>query len=131
MRSSEDVPAPGLLAAVESLAAAIRRTPDWRNWRDAHEAAERDPDLAGMVARYQNLAARLRGTRDEGKSMPNQDVLEFDGLQRQIEDHELFRRRDETTAELVELLVAVNGMLSDGIEIDFAAVAAPRRSCCG
>ncbi len=120
-----------LTGAVEALAAAIQSVPCWRAWHDAQEAVEQDPEMGAVLARYRELAQRRRQASAQGNRQPYKELLELGELERKITECELFRQRDAAMADLYEFLVTVNGMLSERIEIDFAAIAAPRRSCCG
>lgn len=120
-----------LAGAVEALAAAIQSMPCWRAWHDAQEAMEQDAEMGAMLARYRELAQRRQQAAMRGNKQAYQELLELGELERKITDSELFRRRDQAMADLYEALVEVNGMLSERIEMDFAATAAPRRSCCG
>ncbi len=105
--------------------------PCWQTWHDAQEAMEQDPEMGAMLARYQELAHRRQQAAMQGSRQSYQELLEMGELERKIADCELFQRRNEAMPDLREFLVEVNGMLSGRIEMDFAATAAPRRSCCG
>ncbi len=120
-----------LTGAVEALAAAIQFVPCWRTWHDAQEAMDQDPEMGAMLARYQGLARRRQLAAMQGHRQAYQELLEMGELEQKITDCELFRRRNEAMADLTKFLVEVNEMLSERIEIDFAATAAPRGSCCG
>ncbi len=120
-----------LAGAVEALAAAIQSMPCWQAWHNAQEALEQDPETGAMLVRYRELAQLRQQAALQGRRQSYQELLELGELERKITDCDLFRRRNGAMADLREFLVEVNDMLSERIEIDFAAAAAPRRSCCG
>ena len=48
-----------------------------------------------------------------------------------IINHPLYNRREEAEERLTRLLQGMNSLLTKRLGVDFAAMAAPKSSCCG
>lgn len=131
MKSFAKAMKPDLVDAVETLAATIQHSSCWQTWHEAQDAMEHDPEMAPMFGRYRELAQRRQDGWSGKQRVPYNELLELDELEQKLTQHELFRRRDEATANLSDFLVEVNTLLSARIQVDFAAAVAPQRGCCG
>lgn len=116
--------------AARALAAAIQEAPAWRAWRHAEEALESDPEAAGLMARYRELAQRYHAAKSGGADLSGPETMELVEVQDRIQSNDIVRRRDESAAGMAELLREVNAVLSEQLAVNFAATAAPRRGGC-
>lgn len=117
--------------AAQALGRAIQTSPEWREFESAQRAAQNDPELAMQRERLRRLSERWNRARAEGRGLPGKEALESASLQESVRGHELFRREQAAAGALVALLQEANRTISQLLEIDFAATAAPRGGCCG
>jgi len=121
-----------ILASAATLAQSIHGSPEWRELLSARQAAQADAQFARMVTRQDELTHLQNSARGHGQGLDGKSLVEFITLRERLEHHELYARQQEAGSAFVRLLQRVNEKISEGLGLNFASNAAPRRgACCG
>ncbi len=130
--SPSSKPMDALERAAQTLADAIKSSPEWQEWQEATTAFENDATAAEWMRRYHELADRWRQAQAQGRGLLGQEAAELAEIQNRIQRHELFIRQQEAGRALLALFQRTNDLISSHLGLDFAANAASRGGgCCG
>jgi len=132
MNHTEQTEQTTVFEAAETLARAILASAEWRELRSAQTAAEKDPRLPDLLARYRKLSFAQTDAQATGEAFAGPALVELITLQDRIRRHELYVRQQEAGNAVVGLLQRINKTISERLGFNFASSAAPSRGgCCG
>ncbi len=117
----------GLAAFAES----IQNTEIWQEWSQAQQSLESDAALMRKFVRYEELTGAMQHAKAQGGGLPGEQMVELAQVREKIISNPLYIRREEASEQLTRLFQDMNSLLTDRLGVDFAAMAAPRSSCCG
>lgn len=119
------------LQSLAAFAESIQNTETWQKWSRAQQALENDAALMRLFERYEELTIAMRDAKARGGGLSGEQMVELAQVREKIINHPLYTRREEAQEQLTELLQGMNSVLTEHLGLDFAAMAAPRSSCCG
>lgn len=119
------------LQSLAAFAESIQNTETWQEWSRAQQALENDAALMRLFERYEELTIAMRDARARGGGLSGEQMVELAEVREKIINHPLYIRREEAQEQLTKLLQGMNSVLTEHLGLDFAAMAAPRSSCCG
>ncbi len=114
-----------------AFAESIQATGIWQDWNQAQQAMKGDVSLAHLFSRYEELSGAMRNARAQGVGLPGEQMVEFAQVREGIVNDPLYMRSNEASQRLTKLFQDMNSLLTQLLGVDFAAMAAPRSSCCG
>ena len=117
--------------ALAAFAESLQNTKTWQEWNQARQALEGDAALMRLFARYEELCGAMRHAKAQGGGLSGEQMLELAQVREGIIEHPLYIRREEALGRLARLFQGVNSLLAKRLGVNFAAMAAPRGSCCG
>lgn len=114
--------------AARDFAAALAATPQFATFERAAEALEKDGRANQIINEYQQLRHSLYMMTMLGAVSP-EDQADLDALTEALRTNETVTAYSQSQAELVLICQEAGSLLSQRIDINFAAACG--KSCCG
>ena len=111
-----------------ALVKAIRCSTAWREVAAAREAMERDVRFAGLLKQREDLLRAQRNALAGGGGFGGKELAEMIILWREIQSHGLHVRQERAWDALLRLFQGINQVISEDLGVDFASIAAVRRT---
>ncbi|SIQ40939.1 Cell fate regulator YlbF, YheA/YmcA/DUF963 family (controls sporulation, competence, biofilm development) [Alkalispirochaeta americana] len=117
-----------LKQATDTFIAALEKAPPVHTFQEANRLFESSEELQGLREQYSALAHELQQKQMEG-TLTQENITELRAIQNQVNTHKITANLLSTRNEAVTTLGLANRTISEIVGFDYAATAAPARTC--
>ena len=118
-----------LLEGINKLSDAIKETKEYKNYKEAKDNFEEDPEARGLLNDFKKAKSELAILKDGGFDGVEKQQKKVDKLSNQVLDNKEIQEYLKAKKNYQQLVEQVAATLSD--KIDFPVHKPKKKSCCG